>query len=175
MNRTLHNVFNSLFNLLFLQHSKLQKKKLYIHQLLIHNFNTHSIPTFDIFQFYQNVKVEPNSCSVIIQNVTHHSATLSPGRVGTLKALLPMINHHILILKMVTTSIKLFFTRFIRTSLNQNLLFAVLLFGRLILELITYNPLKSSIDFSLLYHTLKKLNKNLIKINSNTPMLLAMK
>ena len=36
-------------------------------------------------QVYQNLKTEPNNCSVIIQNTTHHSAILSPGYIGYIK------------------------------------------------------------------------------------------
>ena len=35
--------------------------------------------TFNFLQVYQNIKTDPSSCSVVIQNVTHHSVILSPG------------------------------------------------------------------------------------------------
>ena len=45
-------------------------------------FNTRFNSTFNFLQVYQNIKTEPTSCSVIIQNITHHSAILTPGYVG---------------------------------------------------------------------------------------------
>ena len=45
-------------------------------------FNTRFNSTFNFLQVYQNVNTEPSSCSVIIQNITHHSATLTPGYIG---------------------------------------------------------------------------------------------
>ena len=45
-------------------------------------FNTRFNSTFNFLQVYQKIKTEPNSCSVIIQNITHHSAILTPGYVG---------------------------------------------------------------------------------------------
>ena len=45
-------------------------------------FNTRFNSTFNFLQVYQNVKTEPSTCSVIIQNITHHSATLTPGYIG---------------------------------------------------------------------------------------------
>ena len=45
-------------------------------------FNTRFNSTFKFLQVYQNVHTEPSSCSVIIQNITHHSAILSPGYIG---------------------------------------------------------------------------------------------
>ena len=38
--------------------------------------------TFNFLQVYQNIKTEPNSCSVSIQKITHHSAILNPGYIG---------------------------------------------------------------------------------------------
>ena len=48
------------------------------HPYFITRFNS----SFKFLQLYQNLKSEPNSCSVIIQNTTHHSAILSPGYIG---------------------------------------------------------------------------------------------
>ena len=48
------------------------------HPFFITRFNS----TFNFLQVYQKVKTEPSSCSVIIQNITHHSATLTPGYIG---------------------------------------------------------------------------------------------
>ena len=45
-------------------------------------FNTRFNSTFNFLQVYQNNNTEPSSCSVIIQNTTHHSATLTPGYIG---------------------------------------------------------------------------------------------
>ena len=45
-------------------------------------FNTRFNSTFNFLQVYQNVKTEPSTCSVIIQIITHHSATLTPGYIG---------------------------------------------------------------------------------------------
>ena len=45
-------------------------------------FNTRFNSTFNSLQVYQNVNTEPSSCSVIIQNITHHSAILAPGYIG---------------------------------------------------------------------------------------------
>ena len=45
-------------------------------------FNTRFNSTFNFLQVYQNNKTEPNSCFVIIQNITHHSAILNPGYIG---------------------------------------------------------------------------------------------
>ena len=42
-------------------------------------FNSRFNSYFEILQVYQNSIPEPNSCSVIIQIVTHHSAIFSPG------------------------------------------------------------------------------------------------
>ena len=49
-------------------------------------FNTRFNSTFNFLQIYQNIKTEPNSCSVIIQNSTHHSAILNPGYIGYTEA-----------------------------------------------------------------------------------------
>ena len=38
--------------------------------------------TLNFLQVYQTVKTEPSSSSVIVQNVTHHSAILSPVYIG---------------------------------------------------------------------------------------------
>ena len=45
-------------------------------------FNTRFNSTFKFLQVYQKIKTEPNSCSVIFQNKTHHSAILSQGYFG---------------------------------------------------------------------------------------------
>ena len=45
-------------------------------------FNTRFNSTFNFLQVYQNTNTEPSSCSVIIQNITHHSAILAPGSIG---------------------------------------------------------------------------------------------
>ena len=45
------------------------------------NFKTRSNSTFNFLQVWQNPKTEFSSCSVIIQNFTHHSAVLSPGYI----------------------------------------------------------------------------------------------
>ena len=45
-------------------------------------FNTRFNSTINFLQVYQKVKTEPTSCSVIIQNITHHSAILTPGYIG---------------------------------------------------------------------------------------------
>ena len=45
-------------------------------------FNTRFNSTFNFLQVYQNYNIEPSSCSVIIQNITHHSAILAPGFIG---------------------------------------------------------------------------------------------
>ena len=45
-------------------------------------FNTRFNSTFNFLQVYQKVNTEPSSCSVIIQNITHHSAILAPGYIG---------------------------------------------------------------------------------------------
>ena len=45
-------------------------------------FNTRFNSTFNFTQVYQNYKPEPNSCSVIIQNITHQSDILNPGYIG---------------------------------------------------------------------------------------------
>ena len=45
-------------------------------------FNTCFNSTLNFLQRYQNIKTEPNSCSVIIQNITHHSAIFNPGYIG---------------------------------------------------------------------------------------------
>ena len=45
-------------------------------------FNTRFNSTIIFLQVYQNINTEPSSCSVIIQNITHHSATLAPGYIG---------------------------------------------------------------------------------------------
>ena len=42
-------------------------------------FNERFKSTFTCFQVYQNGKSEPNRSSVIMQNITHHSAVLSSG------------------------------------------------------------------------------------------------
>ena len=48
-----------------------------------HTFlNTRFTSTFSFLQMYKNIKTEPTSCSVIMQNITHHSATLTPGYIG---------------------------------------------------------------------------------------------
>ena len=47
-----------------------------------HPFFTRFNSTFNFLQIYQNIKTEPNRCSVIIQNITHHSAILNPGHIG---------------------------------------------------------------------------------------------
>ena len=44
--------------------------------------NSRSNSTFTFLKSDQNIKPEPNSCSVIIQNGTHHSAILLPGNTG---------------------------------------------------------------------------------------------
>ena len=44
-------------------------------------FNTRFNSTFDVLQVYQNIKTEHNSCSVLIQIITHHSAILNPGYI----------------------------------------------------------------------------------------------
>ena len=44
--------------------------------------NTRFNSTFNFLQVYQNIKTEPISCSVIIQNITHHSAILNRGYIG---------------------------------------------------------------------------------------------
>ena len=48
------------------------------HPFFITRFNS----TFNFLQVYQNVNSEPSNCSVIIQNITHHSAILAPGYIG---------------------------------------------------------------------------------------------
>ena len=45
-------------------------------------FITRFNSTFNFLQVYQNFKTEPSNCSVIIQNITHHSAILAPGYIG---------------------------------------------------------------------------------------------
>ena len=45
-------------------------------------FNTRFNSTFNFLQVYQNFNTEPSSCSVILQNITHHSAILAPGYIG---------------------------------------------------------------------------------------------
>ena len=45
-------------------------------------FNTRFNSTFNFLQVYQINNTEPSSCSVIIQNITHHSAILAPGYIG---------------------------------------------------------------------------------------------
>ena len=45
-------------------------------------FNTRFKSTFTFLQIYQNIKTEPISCSVIIQNITQLSAILNPGYIG---------------------------------------------------------------------------------------------
>ena len=45
-------------------------------------FNTLFNSTFNFLQVYQNIKTEPTSCSVIIRNITHHSAILTPEYIG---------------------------------------------------------------------------------------------
>ena len=45
-------------------------------------FNTRFNSTFNFLKVYQNINAEPSSCSVIIQNITHHSAILAPGYIG---------------------------------------------------------------------------------------------
>ena len=47
-----------------------------------HPFNTRFNSTFNFLQVYQKIKTEPTSCSVIIQNLTHHSAILTTGYIG---------------------------------------------------------------------------------------------
>ena len=49
-------------------------------------FNTRFISTFNFLQVYQNIKTEPTSCSVIIQNITHHSAILTQDTSDTSKS-----------------------------------------------------------------------------------------
>ena len=45
-------------------------------------YNSSFNSTFNFLQVYQKTKPEANSCSVILQNVTHHSVILSPGFIG---------------------------------------------------------------------------------------------
>ena len=45
-------------------------------------FNTRFNSTFNFLQVYQSVNTEPSSCSVFIQNITHHSSILAPGYIG---------------------------------------------------------------------------------------------
>ena len=45
-------------------------------------FNTRFNSTFNFLQVHQNNNTEPSNCSVIIQNITHHSAILAPGYIG---------------------------------------------------------------------------------------------
>ena len=45
-------------------------------------FNTRFNSTFNFLQVYQNIKTEPTSCSVMIQNITHHSVILTRGYIG---------------------------------------------------------------------------------------------
>ena len=47
------------------------------HPYFITGFNS----TFNFLQVYHILKTEPNNCSVITQNTTHHSAILSQGYV----------------------------------------------------------------------------------------------
>ena len=44
-------------------------------------FNTRFDSTFNFLQIYQNFTTEPSSCSVINQNITHHSAIINPGYI----------------------------------------------------------------------------------------------
>ena len=44
-------------------------------------FDTRFNSTFNFLQVYQSMKAEP-TCSVITQNITHHSAILTPGYIG---------------------------------------------------------------------------------------------
>ena len=45
-------------------------------------FITRFNSTVNFLQVYQNIKTEHNSCSVIIQNITHQSAIRKPGYIG---------------------------------------------------------------------------------------------
>ena len=50
--------------------------------------NTRFNSTFNFLQVYQNINTEPSSCSVIIQNITHHSVILAPGYIGYIQPLI---------------------------------------------------------------------------------------
>ena len=59
------------------------KLESYFFLFIIHNL-THALIPLSIFpRVYQNLKTEPSSCSLIIQNIiTHHSAILLQGYKG---------------------------------------------------------------------------------------------
>ena len=48
-------------------------------------FNSRFNSIFNFVQVYENTNPEPNSCSVIIQIVTHNSAIFSPGYIGSIE------------------------------------------------------------------------------------------
>ena len=48
-------------------------------------FTTGLNSTFNFFQVYQIINTEPNSFSVIIQNITHHCALLSREYIGSIE------------------------------------------------------------------------------------------
>ena len=93
-------------------------------------FNTRFNSTFNFLQVYQNIKTEPNSCSVIIQNITHHSAILIPGYIGYIDVPATIIKTlHYLVNDVNVLKHTVFHITHI--YLNQNLLSVVLPFVNL--------------------------------------------
>ena len=122
--------------------------------------NSHVNSTFIFLQVYQNTKVDSNSCPVIIQNFTHHSAITSQGYIVYIEKIATILEPPHYKVNDVSSLKHTVFHTFYPELSEPKPMFVVLLLTILKLKSIICNLLNFYTVLFLLYHTLQMLKNS---------------